>query len=242
MLVFPFVAGRRSSRSSVHPISSRNYRLDVSLPAPPSVFFRIVSPVSSNRLRPLSGASNGLRYPYSVHHVGKKADSCRCPAVRRVDIGRPFPSATRCILVENPPRPYSRAGLTLSSSWLARSPSYHHSVLQLPSGSPGLSCCPHPTAPSRFDPLRRALPEAHGRQTATSRLRPTGENGRKRSSKSRAAQEGLARELLSGAPKRCHLQPSSGPRRAGLFRRLQEEHPQCARIARRSVRSGGVRP
>ncbi len=102
----------------------------------------------------------------------KKTDSWRCPAVRRAAIGSPLPSVTRCILVENPPRPYPRAGLTPSSSRLVRSPFCCRSAHRPPSGWPESLCCVHPTAPSRPDPRRRVLPGASGQPTAKYHLRP----------------------------------------------------------------------
>jgi hypothetical protein len=111
-----------------------------------------------------------------------------------------------------------------------------------PSDSLELLCCVHPTAPSRYSLQRQALLEASGQPTAECHLRPTDESGRKWPTRSRSAREGPAREPLSVEPRRCRLRPSGGPRRAGLFRRRQEEHPQCARIVRRSVRNGDVGP
>ena len=62
-------------------VSGRNYRLDVFLPAPLSVFFRVVGPVSSDCLRPLFGPSNRPWHPNLVHYVGERgrfvALSCR---------------------------------------------------------------------------------------------------------------------------------------------------------------------
>lgn len=90
--------------------------------------------LSSRRLGPPWAASGrflgrptglGTR-TWSITSV-KKADSWRCPAVRRAAIGHPLPSVTRVdqrwrTLPAEPTGSYPRAGLTPSSSRAARSP------------------------------------------------------------------------------------------------------------------------
>ncbi|MCS3679367.1 hypothetical protein GGP72_003319 [Salinibacter ruber] len=188
--VFFLIAGRRSSRFDVHSVSDRNDRLDIFLPAPPSVLFRVVVPVSL-------GCPVGLGTQTWSIALAKKTDSWRCPAVRRAGIGSPLLSVIGGARVGEAPPAVSECR-TYSAIFSGGSvPFFHRSGRWLPSDSPELSCYPHPTAPSRFDPLRRALPESCGQLTAASHLWLTDEICCGTSSMTHIALENLVRVLPS---------------------------------------------
>jgi len=232
----------------VHPVSGRNYRLDVPLPAPPTVLLRIVSPVSSNRLRPLFGPPNRPRDPHSIHHVGEKGRFVALPGRKKsghrksvaishkMDFGgEPSPAVSESraysVVFSAGPVPFLSSVGPPAAERLAR-------IVVLSTLNCSQSIWPSASSsPCSFSTIDCSVPSS-----ALDRVRSFGEIGRIRSSRNHNAREGLAREPLSEAPKIFRSRPSGGPRRADLFHQLQEEPLRSVRIAHRSVRSGGVGP